>query len=736
MKFATDQIRWLVFLTVGVGVLTYCIAEGDWLLALIALPSWAMAWPVSLGTQGKPLPRGVVLLVILTALAYSVLRVLTDAHDLVIAVSRLLLWLQIAKLYDRWTVRDRGVLVVMSVFLVIGSLLTSNSLWLGSALLVYTPLMVWTALVHELSAVREVREAPKRTPRRLLASRRSRRDLARLSVSIGVISIATSLVVFVLVPRGVGEGFLGDWGAPEGMPVSGFNDSVTLGTAGFITESRTPVMDVTITDASGRNVGSSDRSLLLRGAVLDEYRDGRWTRSRDSERRDLTYSLDPGSPVTFEASTPRTPVYTLDVTLRRRPNDYLFTMLRPYSLTLERGGRVDIGQRDMQIRETGGAGGLRYSVRVQFEDEGAPRAHPERIFQEGPVHDLAVSLVEGAGYPTDVDERSPEQVDGAARALVDYLHRNFFYTTQMIAPEAGEDPIEMFLFRTQEGHCEYFASALSAMCLSIGIDARVITGYMAVEFDDAKGSYLVRESNAHAWVEVQLQDGAWISLDPSPPDDLAIEHEPPRGVAAFVRGIMDGVSRWWINSVVAFNESRRQELVGEDPLGIERTAQNALHDALLPREAGGAPIVLIALLRGAIAFGATAALGFGLAQLAAIWAAVRAKRRERAKELREDPEAIDRIRQRGFYDQAMAALRRGGMAKPAWRPIKDHAESLSRVDGALADAVAGVADLYYASRFGRRLLSSEELERADRGVNRIQERLRELRARRGTRSAR
>ncbi len=736
MNSATDRIRRLVYLTIGVGVATYCIAEGDWLLALIALPAWIMAWPVSLGSQGRPLPRGVVLLVILTALAYSVLRVLTDAHDLVIAVSRLLLWLQIAKLYDRWTVRDRGVLVIMSVFLVIGALLTSNSIWLGAALLVYMPLMIWTTLLHELTALREVREPSRKPVRRILSSRRSRVDLLKLSASLGVLSFATAVGIFVLVPRGIGEGFIGDWGGPESMRVSGFNDSVTLGSAGFITESKTPVMDVVLLDASGRNVGSEERPLLLRGAVLDLYRDGRWTRSDDSERRDLAYSFAPGAPVAFDAPSPQVPTFTLDITLRRRPNDYLFTMLRPYSLTLERNARVEIGQRDLQIRAPGGGGGLRYSVRVQLEEAGAPLARPERIFQDGPVHDLAVSLVQDAGFPLDPDDRSPTDVLGAARALVDHLHRNYIYTTQMNAPDAGEDPIEMFLFRTREGHCEYFASALSAMCLSVGIDARVITGYMAVEFDEDSGAYLVRESNAHAWTEVQLDSGQWVSLDASPPDDLATAHEPPRGFAAVIRGFMDGVSRWWINSVVAFNETRRQEMVGEDPLGIERTAQGMLRDALLPRQAGGAPIIVIAMLRGVVAFGATAALGFALVQLAAVWSIVRAKRRERAAELREDPGAVERLQQRGFYNEALVALKRSRLAKPTWRPVKDHAAALTRIDAELAAAVGTIADLYYASRYGRRLLTEDELRHAEGTLSRLRERLAEMREHRRSRTAR
>ena len=103
-------------------------------------------------------------------------------------------------------------------------------------------------------------------------------------------------------------------------------------------------------------------------------------------------------------------------------------------------------------------------------------------------------------------------------AIMDWLEENCLYTTDLrdFVQIAGEDPIESFLTRYRFGHCEYFASALTAMCRSVGIESRLVTGYVAIEYDEGIERYIVRESNAHAWSEVRTGPYQWTGLDPSP----------------------------------------------------------------------------------------------------------------------------------------------------------------------------------------------------------------------------
>ncbi len=722
------RLRALMHLTVGLGIAAYCVAEEDWTLALLSLPVWALAWPVSFGPRGKPLPQPLIYSVVLAALAYAGLRIVNDSHDLIIAVSRLLMWLQIAKLYDRFTLRDRGMLLIMSIALVIGACLTSNSLLLGVFLLVYLPVMLWTSLLSQLGTLgqRYGREAPKSkhaAPK--LPVRRFRFDLLQLLGFLAIVSVVTSAGVFVLVPRGVGEGLLGGLGVPAGMTKTGFNDNVTLGSAGLISESKTPVLDLKVLDDAGRNIGSKDRSFLLRGAILNHYQDGRWTRSEATAKRDVEVDITAGIPQPLARPSAQHPIYRIEVMMHRRPEDHLFTVWRPVSITLERSGRLTFGQNDDELAFAG-EGTLKYSVRWQPDGGGVAGARLPPAFTQGQIQQLAASLLESVNSPVDAGQRSADETRRAADAMVEYLHRNYFYTLEMTAPRNGEDPIDMFLFRTKEGHCEYFASAMTAMSRSVGIEARVVTGYMAVEFNEQSGLYTVRESNAHAWVEVRLGDSGWVSYDPSPPDDLAIIHEPAAGAAAFFRSVMDGVGRWWVNAVVGFNETRRMALVGRDPLNIENIAQRVFDSALLPERMGGRSILLVALLKGGVVFGLTAAVGLFGAQMIALVLAGHRKKKQQLARLGGGADAAERYRQRVVFDRMLRTLARAKLDKPGWRPAKDHAKWLRTIDEPLADVVVTITDLHYTMRFGGRLLSEDEFSLAQRNLTRLTVRLREI----------
>src|SRR5690606_6984980 len=94
----------------------------------------------------------------------------------------------------------------------------------------------------------------------------------------------------------------------------------------------------------------------------------------------------------------------------------------------------------------------------------------------------------------------------------------------------GQDPLDEFLFNHKSGHCELFASALAAMCRSINIPARVVTGYRVAEYNRVGGYYVVRQDDAHAWCEIDLGPQlSWRTVDPTPPALVAAEHRVSAG---------------------------------------------------------------------------------------------------------------------------------------------------------------------------------------------------------------
>jgi protein-glutamine gamma-glutamyltransferase len=91
------------------------------------------------------------------------------------------------------------------------------------------------------------------------------------------------------------------------------------------------------------------------------------------------------------------------------------------------------------------------------------------------------------------------------------FNQKLTYTT---APKAIDtsDPVDDFLFGTKEGYCVHFAASFTNMFRLAGIPSRVVTGYLANRKNIVNDFLIIREEDAHAWVEVYL-DGRWSRVE-------------------------------------------------------------------------------------------------------------------------------------------------------------------------------------------------------------------------------
>ena len=110
----------------------------------------------------------------------------------------------------------------------------------------------------------------------------------------------------------------------------------------------------------------------------------------------------------------------------------------------------------------------------------------------------------------------------SARRLAVMLQTRATYTLRPPAIPARADAAEYFLFESRRGYCTYFAGALTVLCRSAGIPARVVSGFVNPDWntntqDGQRG--ILREANAHAWTEVWVEGWGWTSIDGTPPDD-------------------------------------------------------------------------------------------------------------------------------------------------------------------------------------------------------------------------
>lgn len=75
--------------------------------------------------------------------------------------------------------------------------------------------------------------------------------------------------------------------------------------------------------------------------------------------------------------------------------------------------------------------------------------------------------------------------------------------------------IEDFLISGKDGYCSHFASAFTYLARIYDLPARMVVGYLGGEYNPYDNSVLVKEMDAHAWVEVYLEKKGWVKIDPT-----------------------------------------------------------------------------------------------------------------------------------------------------------------------------------------------------------------------------
>ncbi len=103
-----------------------------------------------------------------------------------------------------------------------------------------------------------------------------------------------------------------------------------------------------------------------------------------------------------------------------------------------------------------------------------------------------------------------------AKAIEDFLGREYLYSLDVPPLPRGEDAVDFFLFETRRGYCEHFATAYAVLCRLAGIPSRVVTGYATGEYNPFTGLYEVSLDDAHAWAEIYLPGIGWVAREPTP----------------------------------------------------------------------------------------------------------------------------------------------------------------------------------------------------------------------------
>ncbi len=288
----------------------------------------------------------------------------------------------------------------------------------------------------------------------------------------------------------------------------------------------------------------------------------------------------------------------------------------------------------------------------------------------------------------------------ADRALAHFRENSFFYTLE--PPALGTHAVDDFLFETRRGYCEHYASAFAFLMRAAGVPARVVGGYLGGEINPYAEYMIVRQSDAHAWVEVHLSETGWTRVDPTSavapervlqgmqealsPEDLARLFSLPDlgAVTDMLRSMnlgWDAVNAFWLLWVMSYTAEDQAGLLSR--LGIDTD------DMLWTAKVG-------ILLAGS----AAVLLGF-FALLANL-------RRERS---------VDPARR--AYDRFCQKMARAGVVREASEGPRDFARRAAAARPDLAGTVDAVVNRYVQLRYGRPNGNDELLKGLEREVRKF-----------------
>jgi len=466
-----------------------------------------------------------------------------------------LLFVMLIRLYSAATDRDALFLTMLAFAAILASaVLTIDTTFLGLFFL-FMLFGVATFVGLEMrrsskNAIGPDVEAHPKQERRLTRAL----VLAALSVAFGAMIMGGAL--FFFFPR-FSAGYLGRTSLQPTL-MSGFTDDVELGQIGEIKKNSQVVMRV----RTGKPVGYP--SLRWRGIALSTFDGKRWY-----------------SPSRDEVTIPPGPNGWIDLQDKPGEQDRTATLLR-YTVLLQPVATDTIFVPANAISLRGNLSG-----EGSNQDAGARHSYIVRdaagsLFN--PFHNFSTVLYEGYSllpamnarmlreatddYPSDIrdtylqlppqlDPRIPElarQITEREQnpfdktiAIEDDLRSHFAYTLNLTG-KPGEDPLAHFLFETRAGHCEYFASAMAIMLRTLGIPTREVNGFLPGEYNDLAGDYIVRESDAHSWVEVYFPGTGWMTFDPTPPGA-----ESAGGMFARLGQYMDWFELTWNEWVINYD---------------------------------------------------------------------------------------------------------------------------------------------------------------------------------------
>ena len=306
-----------------------------------------------------------------------------------------------------------------------------------------------------------------------------------------------------------------------------------------------------------------------------------------------------------------------------------------------------------------------------------------------------------------------------AKAIEQYLQTNYGYTLEQKA--GGKEPLSDFLFNVREGHCEYFATAMAMMLRTQGVATRIVNGFHGGDYNDAANMTVVRQKNAHSWVEVYFpKENTWVTFDPTP-----FSGDGSGGAATGITGTiskyLEALDALWIQYFVAF-DNQEQSLLARTVKSSFAEYQDKTSSYL-----GHIQAIVAewwAEVRGDNGAAArAAAIGYAIAAVAGVvllffllrWLVRRIIALTIWRRIWNRLFAKPHASIVEFYDRMLAVLAEKGLTREPYQTPLEFAYAVE-----LPEAVK-ITEKYNRVRFGEKDLSADEASEIDSWLSRLRE---------------
>jgi transglutaminase-like putative cysteine protease len=375
-------------------------------------------------------------------------------------------------------------------------------------------------------------------------------------------------LIFFILPRVSSSGYLRNLGIQSSI-MTGFSQDVSLGGIGQIQQSSNVVMHIQVLD------GKMPESPKWRGVALANFDGRRWYNTPETATvhglynspLDLTH-ISNFSFYSAAQSVPHLPSLSYRVVME--PVGLNLFFLAPAPLKINGDYRLVEIRSDGSIYsnrliENGAPGESDNPQSIGAYTAEADTRNPDPYVRDSVSRDYPPRVAVLYLQLPRLDPRIPQlarQISATAgsnyaraKAVERYLQTNFGYTLEL--PGLREaDPLAHFLFERKKGHCEYFASSMAIMLRTLGIPARVVNGFRGGEYNDLTSSYIVREKDAHSWVEAYFPEYGWVTFDPTPAGPAAGPMTGWSRIALY----MDAARQMWREWIVNYDFSHQARL--------------------------------------------------------------------------------------------------------------------------------------------------------------------------------